>query len=175
MTDTKEIILKLKEVKQAKNLSLNDIVELTGGIVSKTSVQRVFADGSEENSFRYEETLRPIANALLDIDNFEETDNAQIQAMKSILKYKMERIEELESRIIKLESELDKEKIKAHEKLEEEREHYNNRIDFMNHQIELKDKRMDMLLDAVYQKDKAMIEISDRLYACQCCSKRINK
>ena len=102
MTDTKEIILKLKEVKQAKNLSLNDIVELTGGIVSKTSVQRVFADGSEENSFRYEETLRPIANALLDIDNFEETDNAQIQAMKSILKYKMERIEELESRIIKL-------------------------------------------------------------------------
>ena len=136
MTDTKEIILKLKEVKQAKNLSLNDIVELTGGIVSKTSVQRVFADGSEENSFRYEETLRPIANALLDIDNFEETDNAQIQAMKSILKYKMERIEELESRITKLESELDKEKIKAHEKLEEESEHYNNRIDFMNHQIE---------------------------------------
>lgn len=172
MNNTKEIILKLKDVKIQRNLSLNDIVELTKEAVSKTTVQRVFADGSEENSFRYEETIRPIANALLDIDNFEESDNATIQAMKSILKYKMERIEELEKMNEQLRIDIDKEKIKYHEKLDSEREHYNERIDFMNHQIELKDKRMDMLLDAVFQKDKMMNQISERLYECQCCSKR---
>lgn len=172
MNNTKEIILKLKDVKQQRNLSLNDIVELTNETVSKTTVQRVFADGSEENSFRYEETIRPIANALLDIDNFEESDNATIQAMKSILKYKMERIEELEQIIEQLRIDIDKEKIKSHEKLESEREHYNERIDFMNHQIELKDKRMDMLLEAIFRKDKSINELSERLYECQCCSKR---
>lgn len=172
MDNTYEIILKLKDVKQARNLSLNDIVELTKGTVSKSTVQRVFADGSEENSFRYEETLRPIANALLDIDSIEEGDSSQIQAMKSLLKYKMDKIEELEKQIDVLKSELDKEKIKAHEKLESEREHYNERIDFMNHQIELKDKRMDMLLEAVFKKDKAMNELNERLYTCQCCDKR---
>lgn len=156
MTDTKEIIMKLKEVKQAKNLSLTDIVEMTGNFVSKTTVQRVFADGSEENSFRYEETIRPIATALLDIDNMEETDNSDIQAMKTILKYKMERIEELELQISKLESEFNKEKLRNLERIEQERTQYEKKIDFLKEQISLKDRRMDQLLEAVFQKDKQM-------------------
>ena len=163
MTDTKEIIMKLKEVKQAKNLSLNDIVEMTGDLVSKTTVQRVFADGSEENSFRYEETIRPIATALLDIDNMEETDNSDIQAMKTILKYKMERIEELECQISKLESELDKEKLHSLERIEQERKQYERKIDFLKEQISLKDKRMDQLLEAVFQKDKQMKEFYESI------------
>lgn len=163
MTDTKEIIMKLKEVKQAKNLSLNDIVEMTGDLVSKTTVQRVFADGSEENSFRYEETIRPIATALLDIDNMEETDNSDIQAMKTILKYKMERIEELECQISKLESELDKEKLHSLERIEQDRKQYERKIDFLKDQISLKDKRMDQLLEAVFQKDKQMKEFYESI------------
>ena len=65
MTDTKEIILKLKEAKKEKNLSINDIVELTGNYLSKTTVQRVFADGSENTSFRYEDTIRPLVKPYL--------------------------------------------------------------------------------------------------------------
>lgn len=163
MTDTKEIIMKLKEVKQAKNLSLTDIVEMTGNFVSKTTVQRVFADGSEENSFRYEETIRPIATALLDIDNMEETDNSDIQAMKTILKYKMERIEELECQISKLESEFNKEKLRNLERIEQERTQYEKKIDFLKEQISLKDKRMDLLLEAVFQKDKQMKEFYESM------------
>ena len=72
MTDTKEIILKLKEAKKEKNLSINDIVELTGNYLSKTTVQRVFADGSENTSFRYDDTIRPLVKALLDVDTIEE-------------------------------------------------------------------------------------------------------
>ena len=154
MTDTREIILKLKEIKQSKNLSLNDSVDMTGGMVSKTTVQRVFADGSEEISFRYEETIRPIANALLDIETIEDTDNMDVQAMKTLLKYKIQRIEDLERQIEYLESALDKEKIKSQEKFENERKLYNDRIDFLTNQISLKDKRMDLLLEAILKKEQ---------------------
>ena len=91
MTNTRDIIIKLKKVRDEKSLSYNDIINLmekNNDFVSKSTIQRVFADGSEEMSFRYEETIKPIANALLDISNIEDDDSMDIQAMKSLLKYK---------------------------------------------------------------------------------------
>ena len=152
---TKDLIIKLKQVREEKNLSYSDILELmekNNDYVAKSTLSRVFADGSEETFFRYEETIRPIAKALLDIETIEDTDNMDIQAMKTLLKYKIERIEELESQIETLKAESDREKVKSHEKIEKERDIYNRRIDFLLHQIELKDKRIDQLLDAVLDK-----------------------
>ena len=172
MNDTKDIILKLKDIREEKGLSLNDIVNLiekNGDIVSRSSVQRVFADGSEDVSFRYEETIRPIAKALLDIETIEADDNMDIQAMKMLLKYKIQKIEELESQISQLESDLNKEKLKSHEKLEKERERANRSIDFLKDQVALKDKRMDILLESVQKKDARFDELMDRLIKCQCC------
>lgn len=163
MTSTSELISRLKEVRQAKNLSYQDIVDLTNGAVSKTTVSRVFADGSEEVSFRFDETLKPIAGVLLDVDNFEENDSTTVLAMKSLLRYKSDCIIELENQIKELNSELNGEKIKQQEKFDTERRLYNDRITFLLHQIELKDKRMDQLLEAVFQKDKQMKEMLERL------------
>ena len=84
MENTRELILKLKAVREEKGLSLNkiaDLVEKNGDYTSRSSIQRVFADGSEDTSFRYEDTLRPIAKALLDIETIEDTDNLDVQAM----------------------------------------------------------------------------------------------
>lgn len=157
MTNTKDIIIKLKEIKDEKNLSYTDILNLmekNGDFVSKSTLSRIFAEGSEELSFKYEETIRPIAKALLDIETIEETDNMDVQAMKSLLKYKIQRIEDLEKQNKTLEMALDKEKIKAQEKFDKERKLYNDRIEFLLHQIELKDKRMDLLLDAILKKEQ---------------------
>lgn len=165
MTNSKDVILKLKEVRDEKGLSYNDILNLmekNGDYLSKSTISRVFADGSEESSFRYEETIRPIANALLDIEEIEDDDNTDVRAMKSLLKYKIERIEELERKIEHLESSLAKEKVKYHEKLDKEREQFQRSIDFLKNQIDLKDKRMDQLLDAVFKKDvqhKELLEV----------------
>ena len=159
MTKTKDLIIKLKEVKEEKGLSLNEIVELVeknGDYISRSSVQRVFSDGSEDTSFRYEETIRPIANALLDIDTIEDSDNMDIQAMKMLLQYKNKRIEELETL-------LDKEKIKYHEKLEGERERFNTSIDFLKRQVALKDRRIDILLDSIQEKDARIISMIDKI------------
>lgn len=154
MIQTKDIILQLKEVREEKGLSYNDILDLmekNGDFLSKSTISRVFADGSEEMNFRYEETIKPIANALLDIENIEDDDTIDTKAMKALLKFKSQRISEMERQIEQLETALDKEKIRANEKLEQERERFNRSIDFLKEQISLKDKRMDLLLNAVFQ------------------------
>ena len=174
MTNTKDLIMKLKEVREEKGLSYNDIMEMmekNGDYLAKSTLSRVFAEGSEEQSFRYEETIRPIANALLDIENIEDTDNMDIQAMKSLLKYKIRVIEDLEKRNAELESALDKEKIKSHEKIEQERERFNRSIDFLKEQINYKDQRMDLLLSSVQDKDKLHKEMLEKLLRCSKCEK----
>ena len=175
MTNTKDLIIKLKEVREEKGLSYNDILDLmekNGDYLAKSTLSRVFAEGSEELSFKYEETIRPIANALLDIENIEDTDNMDTKAMKSLLKYKIERIEELEKKIMELETSLDKQKIRASEKLEEERERFNRSIEFLKEQVAYKDKRMDFLLEAVQKKDALHEEMLDKLLKCSACPQR---
>ena len=174
MTNSKDIIIRLKEVREEKGFSFIDILTLmekNGDYLSKSTISRVFADGSEEQSFRYEETIRPIANALLDIENIEDTDNMDVRAMKSLLKYKIQRIEELEKQIEHLSTALDKEKIRSNEKLEEERERFHRSIDFLREQIDYKDQRMDLLLGAVQEKDKLHKEMLEKLIKCSCCEK----
>ena len=169
MTNTKDIIVKLKEVKEEKNLSLGNILDLmekNGDYLAKSTLSRVFAEGSEEQSFKYEETIRPIAKALLDMETIEEDDDMDVRAMKSLLKYKIERIEELEHQIEHLNSLIDKQKIQFHEKLDEERERFNRSIDFLKEQVAYKDKRMDLLLDSVTAKDKRIEELLTRLLSC---------
>ena len=172
MTNTKDIIIKLKEVREEKGLSYGDILDLlekNGDFLSKSTLSRVFAEGSEEIKFRYEDTIRPIANALLDIDNIEETDEMDVKAMKSLLKYKNQMIVDLEKKVQDLETALDKQKIKANEKLEKERESWSRSIEFLKEQVAYKDKRMDLLLEAVQVKDKLHQEMLDKLLKCSKC------
>lgn len=164
MTNTKEIILKLKEVREEKGLSYGDILDLMekgGDFVSKSTLSRVFAEGSEECSFKYEETIRPIAKALLDIETIEDTDNMDVQAMKSLLKYKMQLIEDLEQKVEALSGDLAKEKLKYHEKMDKERENFQKSLNFCREQIDLKDKRIDQLLDT-------NIKLLNQLLICPC-------
>lgn len=162
MTNTKDIIIKLKEVREEKGYSYNDILELmekNGDFLAKSTLSRVFADGSEELSFKYEETLRPIANALLDIDTIEDDDDLDTQAMKLMLQFKSDKIRELEAS-------LNHEKVKHHEKLEKEREQSRRSIEFLKEQIQFKDKRIDFLLEAVFAKDKQLRELFDKVMKC---------
>ena len=158
MNKTRDLIIKLKAVKEEKGLSLNNIVDLieaNGDIISRSSIQRVFADGSEDCSFWYEETIRPIAKALLDIENIEDNDSLDTATLKALLKYKIQRIEDLESQLEHLQAALDNEKLKRHEKIDEIRAEYERKIDFLKEQITLKDKRMDLLLDALLRKENS--------------------
>ena len=160
MTNTKDVILALKQVKEEKDLSLDKILiimEEHGQFISKSTLSRVFAKGSEDKLFRYETTLRPIANALLDIETIETDDSLDTQAMKSILKLKKEIIDELQT-------EREKEKKKYHEKLAKETKHFQDSLDFMTKQIKLKDDRITQLLDA-------NLALQGKLLNCHSCTK----
>ena len=151
MIDTKDVILALKQVKKEKNLSLDKIVALmedNGEFVSKTTLSRVFAKGSENQTFRYEATLRPIANALLDIETLESDDDIDTRAYKSILKLKKDIMFELEKQNAELKEELKNAKLKYHEKLQTELGKVYKSLEFAKNQIELKDHRITQLLDA---------------------------
>ena len=145
MTNVKDVILKLREVQKEKKLSYEKILSMMeddGEFTSKSTLSRLFGNNWEDYSFDYEKTILPIANVLLDIDTIEESDNIDTQAYKSILKSIQESLEE---KVKTVESE---EKAKYHEKMAKETEKFQNTIDFMSHQIELKDKRIDQLMDA---------------------------
>ena len=164
MPNTKEIILKLKEVREEKGLSYGDILDLMekqGDYISKSTLSRLFAEGSEDCSFKYEETIRPIAKALLDIETIEETDDMDVQAMKSLLKYKMQLIEDLEKKVEALTGDLAKEKLKYHEKMDKERDNFQKSLNFCRAQIDLKDKRIDQLLET-------NIKLLNQLLICPC-------
>ena len=148
MTDTKEVIHQLKEVKKERNLSLQDIINLlehNGDFLSKATLSRIFADGNESVNFRYEDTIRPLANALLNLDHSDE-DVTDIKALKSIIHYKNETIKQLEKKVIDT-------KLKYTERLEKEHQANQRRVDFLKEQIIIKDERISKMLDAIIKKD----------------------
>lgn len=132
LTNTQNIISKLKEVKKQNELTLPrilDMIEANGDYLSMTTLRRVFAANSEqEDSFNYDKTIRPIANALLLQEEYAPEgsgSNTENEALKAVLKFKNEEIEALQRQ------------------LELIRKMYEERIDFLIDQIRKKDKRMD--------------------------------
>lgn len=163
MIETKELVLKLKEEQLKRHLSVNDILDLTNNRISATTIRRViFTEGSENSSFRYDDTLRPLVKALLDMDAIEDTDNMDTKALKSLLKLKIQRIEELEKQI-------SEEKVKNQNKIEKEREQYERHIKLLEEQIAKKDARMDEMKAQFIRKDDEYMKLVDKLLNCHGC------
>lgn len=129
LTKSQELIRQLKEVKARDEITYPRIIERiekTGKSVSLTTLRRVFADGSELNadSFSYENTLMPIAEALLNAEDVPTQDGPwakEIDGLKSIIHVQTEEIA----------------------RLHDIKEHLESRITFLLEQIEKKDRRMD--------------------------------
>lgn len=164
MIDTRAVILALKKVKKERGLSIEKIYKMVeendpAHTVSHTSVARVFRQGSEEQIFKWENTLKPIANALLDIEEIEIDDDINTQAYKSILKLKKDIIIELENKLSRAES------------AASDTDYFTRTIAHLEKQIELKDKRIDQLLDANDEMRKDLTKLTDRILKCQRCDK----
>ena len=133
------IISRLKEVKENNpDLTLQKISDHTG--VSLSTVTRIFDKDSENRTFRYE-SIKPIAKMLLDLDSLDEGAEDE-KALKAIIQFKEAAIEDLKHQ-------LEQEREKYEKKLEKERAQSRASIDFLKHQIELKDKRIDDLFEMI--------------------------
>ena len=97
-----EIISQLKQIRRERDLSLHDVHDLvleSGGYLSLSSVKRVFADGSENQGFRYHDTIHPLVRALLSVteetpENNDVTAN-EIDTLKNVILLKDSIIQEL--------------------------------------------------------------------------------
>lgn len=140
-TKAQDLIKKLKDAKQQNEITYPRILERmerNGKYVSLTTLRRVFADGSEANaqSFSYENTLLPIAEALLKVENVPTVDSPyakEIDGLKAVIHVQNEEIA----------------------RLHDIKEHLENRITFILEQIEKKDRRMD-------EKDEIIRKLMDR-------------
>ena len=142
LTRSQELIKLLKETKQKNEVTyprIMDRMEKNGKYVSLTTLRRVFADGSESNAsnFSYENTLLPIAEALLDAEDIPTPENnpyaKEIDALKAVIRCQNEELS----------------------RLHEIKEHLEDRITFLINQISLKDKRMD-------QKDELIKKLMEK-------------
>ena len=108
ITKKEEVLRQLKIVRKAKKISYQDIVDGTeemGTAVSLTSVKRVFAEGSDVNSFNYDATIRPIVRFVMgvdgDVDEFEslEAAKANVEGLAAVVDYKDALIAKLEDEL----------------------------------------------------------------------------
>ena len=103
MEQDQELLSKLREAKEARGLSHQDIVDITeenGEAVSLSSVRRVFDKDAKIEDFRYKTTLRPIIRAVLGLDEENqppesrptlqqaEQDHTTIEALKALVEFK---------------------------------------------------------------------------------------
>ena len=58
------------------------------------------------------------------------------------------------NKIKELEAELDHSKVKYHEKLDKEREQSRRSIEYLKKQIDIKDKRIDILMEVVFKRSE---------------------
>jgi len=132
----KELIIELKQAKEEGEITYPRImerIEANGKFVSLTTLRRVFAEGSELNagSFNYENTLMPIADALLPIEEtptpMDNPHAKEIAGLKAVIRTQNEEI--------------------AH--LYELKEHLDERVTFLLNQIAAKDAMIEKLLDQV--------------------------
>jgi transcriptional regulator with XRE-family HTH domain len=162
LSNTSELIIQLKEVRKEKNWSFGKIMkelEKNDVYISKSTLSRVFADGSENETFRFDETIRPIANVLLDVDTIEETDDLDVRALKLLLKYKSQMIDQLERQI-------QQEKMQTLEEVEKERQRNAEFVEFLKNQLSYKDKRMDEFMQSVKEKDTQLAGLLDHITNC---------
>ena len=142
------IIPKLREAKEVKGLSYQDITDITeenGEYVSVSSVKRVFAKDSDISSFRYNQTIRPIIRAVLGLDTETEepTDDPKqaeeyyttIEAMKAVIDFKHQQIVDYAKEIEGLKEAMQTLKEEHQKTLEEVTKESRLKIDHLKDQI----------------------------------------
>ena len=139
-TPASELIKQLKWIKERDEITyprIQDKLEKNGYFVSMTTLRRVFAEGSEDVNFNYENTLLPIARVLMDFgekESLEEPSADELNGLKAVIRLQTEEIE----------------------RLHDLKEHLEARVTFLIDQIEKKDRRMD-------EKDEIIRRLMDKV------------
>ena len=147
----KSTIVKLKKIKDEQDLSIPkimDLIEERGQFVSEGTLKKIFAEGSEERNFRYQDTIAPLADVLLDIYG-DQSGIDDIESLREIIREKNKQIEFL---MVKLEEQKD---VYAERKAMYECRiaDLNAQLERLDNSIERKETMIEKLLDAYLKRE----------------------
>ena len=159
LIDTEAVVLALQKVYRERKLSVDKAHKIVNDaypdlLISRTTIARLFRKGGEKDSFNYEATLRPVANALLKIEDIAPDDKPEDQAYKALLKLKKDTIDELAD------------KQKDYDELKVQVAHYQQTLELLNQQIAYKDERIDKLLATNERMSLTNERLTERLLSC---------
>lgn len=156
----REVIRQLKIVREDRGLSLQRILDMVldaGGNLSMGTVRRVFEDGSEERNFRYEDSIKPIADVLLNVQSSGEPgteEAAELEALRALVRYKNAYIAELEASASNVEG-----------KVQAARDEQMRKIDFLRAELDKRDEQLRAKDQQIQDRGKLLDERRDFLYA----------
>lgn len=149
-------IHRLKEIKAEQGLSIPQIMKMMeerGQFVSEPTLKKIFQEGSEEKNFRYQDTIMPVADVLLDLYG-DKSGIDDAESLRHIIREKNKLIELL---MMKLEEQAkahaEKELVYADRKaaFEKQIQHLESQIARYEKAIDRKDDLIERLLNATIQ------------------------
>ena len=153
-------IHRLKEIKAEQQLSISQIMSMMeerGQFVSEATLKKIFQDGSEEKNFRYQDTIMPVADVLLDLYG-DKSGLDDAESLRHIIREKNKLIELL---MLKLEEQekahADKELVYADRKAAFEKQiaQLEAQLARCEKAIDRKDELIKRLIDATIPEAKA--------------------
>lgn len=146
-----DTIRRLKKAKEEKGLSIakiSDMLYEKGYSLSESTLKRVFSEKSDTFSFRYLDTIAPLADVLLDAYS-EGTDLEDNKALKTIIEDKNQAIEYLFMQI----DELKVQYKRSVGHLKDQIGNMRNQLDKKDSEIERKDKLIEKLV-TIYESNQ---------------------
>ena len=142
----KSTVIRLRAVKKEHGLSIPQIIEMLdkkGCYLSEATIKRVFSDNYDPMSFRYRDTIAPLADVLLDVYS-DDSGSDDVNALKSLIHDKNKMIDML---MIK------------NEEIKKDTE---KRIAHLQKQIDRLEKNLDFREDVVKKKDEIIAALLNK-------------
>ena len=143
----KKTVARLKAVKKEHDLTISkimDMLEEHNCYVSEPTVKRLFSENSDPLSFKYHDTIAPLADVLLDMYSDKSNSN-DIEALKAMIHDKNKMINILIARD------------------EERRTDYEKRISHLQKQIERLDEHLMFRERVIERKDNVIEKLLNKL------------
>lgn len=137
----KSTVQKLRQVKKERDLTISnimDMLESKSKYLSEGTVKRLFSDSSDPTSFKYRDTIAPLADVLLDLYS-DKSGSDDVGALKALIHDKNKTISILIARD------------------EERKADYERRINHLQKQINKLEEHLDFRERVIERKD-AVIE-----------------
>ncbi len=143
----KETVARLRQVKKERELTVEaimDMLEAKGYYLSDATVKRVFSENTNPTSFKYRDTISPLADVLLDLYS-ENSGSDDVEVLKSMIHDKNRTINILLARD------------------EERKTDYEKRIEHLHKQIASLEKALDFREKVVERKDEVIEKLINHI------------